>query len=53
VKGINWTEVLMTLEALKFVGLAVARFRIPKDKILRVLVPTLATTNITLAVFVT
>jgi hypothetical protein len=43
----------MTLEALKSVGLAVAHFRIPKYKILRVLVPTPATTDITLAVFVT
>jgi hypothetical protein len=49
----NWTEVFMTLEAPKLVGLAVAHFRIPKYKILRALVPSLVTNNTTLAVFVT
>ena len=34
-------------------ALAVEHFRIPRDKILLVLVPTLAIDNITLAVFVT
>jgi hypothetical protein len=43
----------MTLEGLKPVGLAVAHFRIPRDKILQVLVLTLATDNITLAVIMT
>jgi len=52
-KDINWTEFFMTLEALKLVGLAVAHFIISKNKILRVLVPTVATNNITLAVFMT
>jgi hypothetical protein len=50
---VKWTEVFMTLEAPKPVGLAVAHFRIPEDEIVRVLTPTLATTNITLAVLVT
>ena len=43
----------MTLEALKPVGHAAAHFRIPRDKNLQVLVPTLATANITLAAFMT
>jgi len=43
----------MTLEGLKPVGLAVAHFRIPRDKILQVIVPTLATDNIALAVIMT
>lgn len=52
-KDVKWPEVFTTLEGIKLVGFAVAHFRTPRDKILQVLVPTLATANITLAVFVT
>ena len=45
-KDVTWTEVFITLETLIPVGLDVAHFRIQKGKIVRILVPTLATINL-------